>query len=399
MLYPTELHALKFFNFFKEILNILNLANLTKECIKTIFLNNLKINNFRNHKSFEIDFRDQKTIVLGANGIGKSNLLEAVEFLSQLKSNRALSDKDLIENDCEMAQIYGQLDFKDDLKINLFRKGGKKIYVNGSLLKKQSEIKNYIHSVCFCSNDINIVRCEASYRRAWIDKVVSQLEPVYVELINRFNRLLKQRSYFWRSEYFQKDQYSEIIESFDIQMSIISTRIFRRRRRALSKIKPYVEYWHNHLSKSKEKICINYLSGIEDIIQEEEEKEEDICKKIAEQFLNQRSKEAITGKCNFGPHRDDIEFLINDISVRKYGSSGQQRTLILSLKMAEMDLLNKTLKVPPILILDDVLAELDVNRQNLLLDSVGRDSQCLISATHLNKLSESFLVSSQIIYL
>ena len=96
MLYPTELHAPKFFNFFKEDLNISNLANLIKECLKTIFLNTLKIKNFRNHKSFEIDLKEQRAIVLGCNGIGKSNLLESVEFMSQLKSNRALSDKDFV---------------------------------------------------------------------------------------------------------------------------------------------------------------------------------------------------------------------------------------------------------------------------------------------------------------
>ena len=107
----------------------------------------------------------------------------------------------------------------------------------------------------------------------------------------------------------------------------------------------------------------------------------------------------MTGKCIFGPHRDDIEFLINNISVRKYGSSGQQRTFILALKMAELDLLTKTLNVPPILILDDVLAELDITRQNLLLNSVGKDSQCFISATHLDKFNQSFLGSSQMIYL
>ena len=107
----------------------------------------------------------------------------------------------------------------------------------------------------------------------------------------------------------------------------------------------------------------------------------------------------MTGKCNFGPHRDDIEFLINNLSVRKYGSSGQQRTFILALKMAELDLLTKTLNVPPILILDDVLAELDLTRQNLLLNSVGKDSQCFISATHLDKFNQSFLGSSQMIHL
>ena len=134
-----------------------------------------------------------------------------------------------------MATIFGQIDFRDDLKVSIFRKGSKKIYANDSLLRKQSEIKNYIRSVCFCSNDINIVKSEPNYRRIWIDKVVSQLEPVYVDLINRFNRLLKQRSHFWRSDSRHQEKSSIVIESFDIQMSIISTRIFRRRRRALPK--------------------------------------------------------------------------------------------------------------------------------------------------------------------
>ena len=181
-------------------------------------------------------------------------------------------------------------------------------------------------------------------------------------------------------------------------MSLISTRIFRRRRRALSKIRPYVEYWHNHLSKSKEQIGINYLSGVDNINQEEEE-EGVISKKIVEQLQKQMSIEALTGKCNFGPHRDDIEFLINNISIRKYGSSGQQRTFILALKMAELDLLRNMINLPPLLILDDVLAELDITRQNLLLNSVGKDSQCFISATHLDKFNQSFLNSSQMIHL
>ena len=166
--------------------------------------------------------------------------------------------------------------------------------------------------------------------------------------------------------------------------------------RALSKISPFVEYWHNHLSKSKEQISINYLSGVEDI---REDDEEIICQKVLEELTKQRTLEASTGKCSVGPHRDDIEFLINNISLRKYGSSGQQRTFILALKMAELDLLNKTIKVPPILILDDVLAELDIIRQSLLLNSVGKESQCLISATHIDKLNQSFLDSSQLIYL
>jgi len=126
-----------------------------------------------------------------------------------------------------MAVVIGQINFKDDLKLNLFRKGPKKIYVNESILKKQSEIKNYIRSVCFCSNDIDIVRSEPSYRRRWIDKVVSQLEPVYLDLISRFNRLLKQRSHFWRSKNFSKNQSSDILESFDAAAKIKVLKVVR----------------------------------------------------------------------------------------------------------------------------------------------------------------------------
>ena len=284
------------------------------------------------------------------------------------------------------------------MKIVLFKKGSKKIYVNDNLLKKQSDIRNHIRTVCFNSNDINIVRGEPSFRRLWLDKVVSQLEPVYVELLSRFNKLLKQRSHFWRSGISKKYEAYSLLDSFDQQMSVIGTRIFRRRKRALNKLKPYIEHWHNYLSKSKERIGFNYLGVLQNFTDAKSE-EADIINEYSKHLKEQRKIEEITGKCSAGPHRDDIEFLINNSSVRKYASSGQQRTITLALKMAEMDLLRQTMSINPILILDDVLAELDVVRQNLLLDSVGNRSQCFISATHLDKFNEVFLDDSQIIYL
>ncbi len=318
--------------------------------------------------------------------------------MSHLKSSRALSDKDLINNDAESAIVSAQVNLCEDLKIILFKKGSKKIYVNDNLLKKQSDIRNYIRTVCFSSSDINIVRGEPSLRRIWLDKVVSQLEPVYVELISRFNKLLKQRSHFWRSGISKKYEADSLLDSFDSQMSVIGTRIFRRRKRALARLKPYIEYWHNYLSKSTEKIGFNYLGALQSFSDDKSE-EMIIIDEFCNKLRHQRKLEELTGKCIIGPHRDDIEFLINDISVRKYSSSGQQRTITLALKMAEMDLLRKSMSIDPILILDDVLAELDVVRQNLLLDSVGNESQCFISATHLDKFNELYLDDSQIIYL
>ena len=317
--------------------------------------------------------------------------------MSQLKSNRALSDKDLIHNDYESASIEIQINLSDDLKINLFRKGPRKVYVNNLLLKKQSNIKNHLRTVCFCSNDINIVSGEPSYRRIWLDRVINQLEPVYNELLTRYNKLLKQRSFLWRSN-ISKIEYKSLLDSYDSQLALIGTRIFRRRKRALIKLRPKIEYWHNYLSKSKEKIGLNYLSIMQKF-SAEKDSEEYIKDKLNKELFLQRDTEALTGKCGIGPHRDDIEFLINDSSVRKFGSSGQQRTITLALKMAELELIRKIISINPILILDDVLAELDLERQNLLLNSVGQESQCFISATHLDKLNNDFLGDSQIINL
>ncbi len=338
----------------------------------------------------------QKIIILGSNGIGKSNLLESVEFLSQLKSSRAISDKDLINNESEFATISAQINFEDDLKINLSRKGGKKIYVNDSFLKKQSDIKKYLRSVCFSSTDTNIVRGEPSCRRIWLDKVVTQLEPIYFELLSRFNKLLKQRSHYWRANLSQNDRSYSLIDSYDSQLALIATRILRRRTRALEKLRPQIQYWHNYLSNSKESIHLKYDSSIEFFVNDEESQ---IVNQLLKELFNQRKVEELTGRCSVGPHRDDIEFLINNKSIRKFGSAGQQRTMTLALKMAEIDLLKSNIYMDPILILDDVLAELDMFRQSLLLDSVGKKTQCFISATHLSKFNKDFLDGSQIIYL
>ena len=220
------------------------------------------------------------------------------------------------------------------------------------------------------------MKSEPNYRRVWLDKVVAQLEPVYVELLGRYNKLLKQRSHYWRSNFSKEYSSSTLLDSYDSQIALIGTRIFRRRKRALRKLQPFIEFWHNHLSKSKEKIGIKFISSLQSL--DENDDESKIMLLFTEKLIAQRNLEELTGKCSVGPHRDDIEFYINNSAIRKFGSSGQQRTLTLALKMAELDLLRKTAGINPILILDDVLAELDIVRQNLLLNAVGADSQCLI---------------------
>ncbi len=334
---------------------------------------------------------------MGSNGVGKSNLLESVEFLSYLKSFRSVQDKDLINHHEEKSIISAEIDFNHYIKIEISRQGSKKVYLNDCLLRKKNLIKDYLRSVCFSSNDLNIVKSEPNFRRTWLDKVVAQLEPVYVELLGRYSKLLKQRSHYWRSNISNQYSSSTLIDSYDSQIALVGTRIFRRRKRALNKLQPFIEHWHNHLSKSKENIGIKFISTLQTL--DENDDENKIIGLFTEKLIAQRNIEELTGKCSVGPHRDDVEFYINNSSVRKFGSSGQQRTLTLALKMAELDLLRNTVDIHPILILDDVLAELDIVRQNLLLNAVGAESQCLISATHLDKFHKSFVGDSQIIYL
>jgi len=254
-----------------------------------------------------------------------------------------------------------------------------------------------IRSVGFSALDLELIRGEPALRRNWLDRIVQQLEPVYSDLIGRFSRLLRQRNQLWRNLVAQSnDDQNILLDSFDKQMSLVSTRIHRRRRRILDRLLPIATKWQEHLSHSKEKLNIKYLPGSK---LEGEESESLWRESIEYQLLEMRSDEEITGNCRVGPHRDDVQFLINEVDARRFGSAGQQRTIVLALKLAELELIKTLYGKSPILLLDDVLAELDPKRQLLLLDAVGQKHQCLISATHLESFEGEWVRNSQLIQL
>tara|TARA_Y100001968_G_C18877140_1_gene489949 strand:- start:21 stop:578 length:558 start_codon:yes stop_codon:yes gene_type:complete len=177
-------------------------------------------------------------------------------------------------------------------------------------------------------------------------------------------------------------------------MALVSTRIHRRRNRAINHIEPLANKWHEKLSNHKESLKIKYLPG-SNLIGKEEELTWRL--NIEEQLKLQRSDEERLGRCKVGPHRDEINFLINNAGARRFGSSGQQRTLILALKLAELELVTQSYGEPPLLLLDDVLAELDQTRQILLLEAVGKEHQCLVTATHLESFEGEWIKNSQIL--
>ncbi len=303
-------------------------------------------------------------------------------MLGTLKSHRSSRDQDLIHWDQEKSLIKAIANQDEHLAIELRRKGGRKAFLNKKPLRRQLDLLGSLRCVAFSALDLHLVRGEPALRRNWLDRVVQQLEPVYSELTSRYNKLLRQRMNFWKtcSQLPSNDRHT-LLDTFDFQMALVSTRIHRRRKRALDHLQPLASRWQTILSSGKEQLTLNYqpgsnLDGPED--------EEPWRLSIENQLGLQRTEEERLGSCSVGPHRDEIVYCLNGICARRYASAGQQRTLVLALKLAELELISEIFGEPPLLLLDDVLAELDPRRQLLLLEAVGESHQCLITATHLD---------------
>ncbi len=332
-------------------------------------------------------------LVVGRNGEGKSNLLEAVELLGSLRSHRTGSDRDLIRHGQPASLLRARASSEDLLQLELRRSGGRCAQRNGKPLERQLDLLGSVRCVGFSALDLELVRGEPAVRRQWLDRVVLQLEPLYGELLSRYGRLLRQRSQLLRRG-LGGTQLDPLLDAFDLQMAVIGTRLHRRRARALRRLEPLARQWQQRLGGGNETLELSYRSGTR---LEGEEAEEPWRAALAEQLLAQRSEERRLGQCTVGPHRDEIGLLLAGDAARRYGSAGQQRTLVLALKLAELDLVGQVVGEPPLLLLDDVLAELDPGRQQLLLEAVGTEHQCLVSATHVEAFSDGWRDASQVV--
>ena len=334
-----------------------------------------------------------RLLVIGRNGEGKSNLLEGVELLTSLRSHRCSQDRDLIQHGASTSRLTADSTDGDQLRLHLRRQGGRRAERNGKELERQHELVGSLRCVSFSALDLELVRGEPAQRRAWLDRLVLQLEPLYGTLLSHYNRLLRQRSQIWRRG-LGGPQREQLLEAYDQQMALVGVRLHRRRRRALARLEPLAASWQERLGGGAEALHLAYRSGTR---LEGEEAEEPWRQAMEEQLRLQRPQEERLGQCLVGPHRDEVLCLLAGQAARRYGSAGQQRTLVLALKLAELELVGEVVGSPPLLLLDDVLAELDPDRQNLLLEAVGDGHQCLVSATHLQAFAGSWHQESQVV--
>jgi DNA replication and repair protein RecF len=366
---------------------------------RPIRLQRLELHQFRNIASLELALTEPRLLVIGRNGEGKSNLLEAVELLTSLRSHRCSQDRDLIRHGHDGSRLRAGDDEGDGWELRLRRSGGRLALRNGRPLERQLDLIGPLRCVGFSALDLDLVRGEPSQRRQWLDRVVLQLEPPYGALLSRYGRLLRQRSQLLRRG-LASGQREALLDVFDQQMALVGTRLHRRRHRALQRLEPLAALWQERLGGGAERLALRYRSGTALELEAEEERQEELWRQALEgQLRAQRPEELRLGSCQVGPQRDEIELQLAEQPARRYGSAGQQRTLVLALKLAELELVGRVVGHPPLLLLDDVLAELDPQRQQLLLEAVGEGHQCLVSATHLEAFRGGWTRAAQVVHM
>ena len=333
-----------------------------------MLITNLKLQNFRNYESLNINFDKEINVIYGDNAQGKTNILEAIYLSSLGKSFRTSKDKELIkmgENYSIIEVEYSKSDRNGKIKIEILDK--KNIFINGVKIKKLSELLGIIHIVIFTPDDINILKDGPSQRRRFLDIFIGQLRPNYIYCLNMYLKALEQKNNYLKQIKLENKS-EQFLDIWDEKIAEYAEKVFKYRFEFINKIKEKIKLVHNSITENNENIDIQYLSDFDN--------KENFIKKLK----NNRKLDIIKGYSTKGVHRDDFNIYINDNLVNVYGSQGQHRTAILSLKMSELKVINDEIGENPILLLDDFMSELDEKRRKNFLKNI-KDTQVLVTCT------------------
>ena len=329
-----------------------------------MYVKSLFLKNFRNYVEEEFTFSNGINILIGSNAQGKTNAAEAIFFLCTGYSPRANKDKQVVKFGEEIADIsatahtnYGEVSSRI-----IFNKNDKKrVFVNGLEVLKIGEFLGNINSVFFNPSELKLVQESPEDRRRFMNVSLSQMSKSYFYALSRYNKILAQRNNLLKNP--ETQLVRETLPIWDIQLAREAGKIIKFRNDFLSELTPVAEEKHPFLTGGKEKLKMKTENGYTG-------SEEDIAYAVKEDLKTAFEKDIRLGFTSIGPHRDDIKFTLNDEDVRIYGSQGQQRTVSLSLKLAETELFKNRFNEYPVLILDDVLSELDKTRQKRLISAV-----------------------------
>ena len=338
-----------------------------------MIIKSIELQNFRNYEYESIEFDEKTNILYGDNAQGKTNVLEAVFISGTNKSHKGSKDMELINfnsNEAHIKAVISKRDIDYRIDMHLRKSKSKGIAINGIPIRRASELYGLVNIIFFSPEDLNIIKSGPSARRRFIDMELCQLDKIYVDNLIKYNKTLEQRNKLLKDIYFNPSL-EDTLDIWNSNLVKYGSEIIKRRRIFIEKLNSIIENIHYKLSGNKEHLVISY----------EESVMED---KFLQELNDNIGRDKKTKMTGCGPHRDDISFLIGDVDIRKYGSQGQQRTTALSLKLAEIELVRQSIGDSPVLLLDDVLSELDSNRQNYLLNSIN-DVQTIITCTGLDE--------------
>lgn len=338
-----------------------------------MIIKSLELADFRNYETLNICFDKGTNILYGNNAQGKTNILEAIYVSATTKSHKGSKDKEIINFNKEEAHIRTYLEKEDSeykVDMHLRKNKSKGIAIDGQKIKKAADLLGLLNVVFFSPEDLAIIKNGPSERRRFADMELCQLDQFYLYNLNHYNKIINQRNKLLKDMYFSPEL-KETLNIWDSQMISFGSKIIERREIFTQQLCEIIREIHSKLSGGKEELIVKYepdvsIENFEEKMKENQEK--DIRSKIT----------------STGPHRDDFSFIVNGVDIRRYGSQGQQRTAALSLKLSEIELVKKVTKDTPVLLLDDVLSELDSNRQNYLLNSIG-NIQTIITCTGLDE--------------
>lgn len=337
----------------------------------------VELSNFRNYKLLQLDLDEKTNILYGNNAQGKTNILESVYVCSTTKSHRTNRDAELIHLNSEEAHIklfIEKNNREQRIDIHLRKNKTKGIAINGIPIKKASELFGVFNVVIFSPEDLDIIKKGPAERRKFMDMELCQLDKIYVYNLTNYNKIITQRNKLLKDIYF-RPELKQTLEVWDSQLAEYGSKIIERRSRFIQEINDIIKPIHRELTGGVEDINIIYNKNCE---------AEDLLNTLEEN----RERDIKYKSTSVGPHKDDILFFNNEQNIRIYGSQGQQRTIALSLKLAEIELVKTLINDLPVLLLDDVLSELDSDRQNHLLKSLD-NIQTIITCTGLDEFIEN----------
>jgi DNA replication and repair protein RecF len=363
-------------------------------------INYLEVTRYRNYLLQQIEPQSGLNIFVGENAQGKSNLLESVYLLATTKSTRAGKDSELIlfgENSTQVKARVSrvkEIDLQIQLDISLSEKKSAKL--NGSKHTRMSEVIGQVNAVFFESGDLETITGEPSVRRRFLDLEISQTSPRYVHALATYRKTLEQRNYLLREMRERRvgPGAVETLSTWDMQLANYGSQLMDRRRTFLDRLRVIAAEFYYHLSEGRDELDIVYqpsfdISSLPDVVS--------IREKFVESIRSIAGEEKARGTTLVGPQRDDIQFRLSGVDAKFFGSQGQQRTIALSMKLAERQLIEELVGEPPILLLDDVLSDLDDLRRRRLFETVGRTGgQTFITCTNLRAFPANILAGAKV---